>query len=140
MNRKIVLAFLTLIFIFSSCDDFVYDYGYVNFAINPESTEYYNLNTGNRGWEYFEGGLRGVVVFRINYGEYIAFERSCTEDNCHGRLDVDETSNMLLVCNKCNSQFIYVDGSPTSNSKAKRSLYQYCTHFDGTDLMVYNCN
>ncbi len=140
MNKRL-LIFLSLIAIsFVSCNEDTYDYGYVNFNIDPESTEYFNLNTGNRGWEYFEGGMRGVVIFRINYGEYICFERSCTAEDCHGRLEVDTVTNMLLICPKCNSSFIYVDGSPNSGSVAKRSLYNYCNYFDGHYLWVYNCN
>ncbi|MBP1631042.1 MAG: hypothetical protein H6Q15_1935 [Bacteroidetes bacterium] len=137
--RKI-LALITTILLLSSCIEETYDYGYVNFYIDPESTEYFNLNYGNRGWEYFEGGMRGVVVFRVNWSEFVCYERSCPKSNCGGKLVVDETNNMLLHCPKCNSSFIYVDGSPTSGSSSKRSLYSYCTTFDGNYLWVYNCN
>lgn len=139
--KKTFLLLLSLIAIsFVGCKEEPYDYGYVNFYIDPESTEYFNLNTGNRGWEYFEGGMRGVVVFRVLYGEYVCYERSCSNTDCHGRLEVDTTTNMLINCPKCHSNFIYTDGSPTSGSEAKRSLYSYCTHFDGLYLWVYNCN
>lgn len=139
--RKVFLILYFLIAIpFVSCKEEAFDYGYVNFSINPESTEYFNLNSGNRGWEYFEGGMRGVVVFRLNYGEYICYERSCTATDCHGRLEVDHITNALLVCPKCDSKFINYDGSPTNGSVAKRNLYSYCTYFDGIDLLVYNCN
>jgi nitrite reductase/ring-hydroxylating ferredoxin subunit len=140
MKRRLIILFSILIISFTACKDDSFDYGYVNFYINPESTEYFNLNYGNRGWEYFEGGMRGVVVFRINYGEFVCYERSCTAKDCHGRLDVDEVSNSLLICQKCNSSFLFIDGSPTNNSQAKRSLYSYCCYFDGTNLWVNNCN
>ena len=98
------LGFLLLCMVavaFSSCSDEYPDYAYVNFYIDPESSEYYNLNYGHRGWEYFEGGARGVVVFRKSWDEFIAFERTCVAKNCHGRLQVDETNNVLLYCPKC---------------------------------------
>jgi nitrite reductase/ring-hydroxylating ferredoxin subunit len=132
--------FFLIISLFYSCDNGFNEWGYVNFYIDPESTEYYNLNYGNRGWEYFEGGNRGVVIFRKNYSEFVAFERSCTAKDCNGRLYVDSSSNVLLVCPECGSKFIYYDGSPLSGSKAKRSLYQYCTYFDNQYLYVNNCN
>ncbi|MFA7081735.1 MAG: hypothetical protein WC135_03900 [Bacteroidales bacterium] len=140
MNKGlfILLAFIAIPFV--SCKEEPFDFGWVNFSVNPESTEYYNLNSGNRGWEYFEGGMRGVVVFRLNYGEYVCYERTCTAKNCHGRLEVDPSTNVILVCPECNSSFIFYDGSPTSGSEAKRNLYSYCTYFDGTDLFVNNCN
>ena len=137
------LGFLLLCMVavaFSSCSDEYPDYAYVNFYIDPESSEYYNLNYGHRGWEYFEGGARGVVVFRKSWDEFIAFERTCAAKNCHGRLQVDETNNVLLYCPKCGSQYIYYDGSPLEGSAAKRLLYTYCTYFDGLYLWVNNCN
>ena len=137
------LGFLLLCLVavaFSSCSDEYPDYAYVNFYIDPESSEYYNLNYGHRGWEYFEGGARGVVVFRKRRDEFIAFERTCVAKNCHGRLQVDETNNVLLYCPKCGSQYIYYDGSPLEGSAAKRLLYTYCTYFDGLYLWVNNCN
>ena len=140
MKKSLFILFSFLIIPFVSCKEDAYDYGYVNFYIDPESTEYYNLNYGNRGWEYFEGGMRGVVVFRINWSQFICFERTCTAEGCHGQLEVDSTSNALLVCPKCGSKFIYIDGSPTTGSKAKRSLYSYCNYYDGNYLWIYNCN
>ena len=140
MKKGFFILFTFIAISFVSCKEEPFDYGYVNFSVDPESTEYFNLNSGSRGWEYFEGGMRGVVVFRLNYGEYVCYERTCTAKNCHERLEVDEITNVLLVCPNCHSSFIFYDGSPTSGSQAKRNLYSYCTYFDGIDLLVYNCN
>lgn len=141
-TKKFFIIFLfSLIFsLFFSCNSDFNEWGYVNFYVNPESTEYYNLNYGSRQWEYFEGGSQGVVVFRKNYSEFIAFERTCTAKDCGGRLSVDTSNNVLLYCPKCGSKFIYYDGSPVSGSKANRTLYQYCTFFDNQYLYVNNCN
>jgi nitrite reductase/ring-hydroxylating ferredoxin subunit len=100
---------------------------------------YSNLNLGARGWEYFEGGYRGVVVFRNSAEEFRAYERSCTLEDCHGRLEVDEASNVTIHGPKCGSNFLGYDGSPLSGSKAKRMLYSYCTFYDGERLWVNNC-
>lgn len=137
---KKLIFILSIIFTFLSCKEDKYDYGYVNFHINPSSTEYFNLNQGNRGWEYFEGGFRGVVVFRYSYSEFFAYERSCTAKGCNGRLEVDETSNMIIICPECNSKYIYIDGSPVSESLSSKPLYMYCSYYDGSKLWVYNCN
>ncbi|MEE0909521.1 MAG: hypothetical protein UIQ51_01975, partial [Bacteroidales bacterium] len=74
MRKIFVFLIGVCTFLLSSCEDDYPDYAYVNFYIEPESAEYFNLNYGNRGWEYFEGGARGVVVFRKNWDEFIAFE------------------------------------------------------------------
>ena len=135
---SIILGLISISFLFTSCED-TYDYGYVNFYIEPDSAEYFNLNLGNRQWEYFEGGYRGVVVFRNSWNEFITFERSCVAPDCHGRLNVDTTNNVLLHCSDCNSSYISYDGSPLEGSKAKRLLYSYCSYFDGNYLWVNNC-
>lgn len=139
MKHKWAIFLLGLFIGFSSCDDEPFDYGYVNFIVQPDDVRYFNLNMGNRGWEYFVGGYSGVVVFRRSAFEFIAFERSCALPDCHGITEVDETNNVLLVCPKCHSKYLYVDGTPLEGSAAKRTLYQYCTYFDGVTLSVYNC-
>jgi hypothetical protein len=139
LSRKHILLFFSIVLLFLSCKEDTYNYGYVNFSIDPESTQYYNLNYGNRGWEYFQGGYNGVVIFRVNYNEFVCFERSCTAKGCNGRLNVDSTNNVILVCDECGSKYIYVDGSPVSGSRSNRSLYNYCTYYDGINLYVYNC-
>lgn len=136
---KKIIAIVIIVLGLSSCNEDRFDFGYVNFHIDPESTEYFNLNYGNRGWEYFEGGMRGVVIFRYSFYEFVAYERSCTAKDCNGRLEVDESSNMIIICPICDSKFIYIDGSPTNDSKAKRLLYRYCTYYDSNKLWVYNC-
>ena len=103
------LGFLLLCLVavaFSSCSDEYPDYAYVNFYIDPESSEYYNLNYGHRGWEYFEGGARGVVVFRKSWDEFIAFERTCVAKNCHGRLAADIMTVHLLRAVRQNAFYI----------------------------------
>lgn len=139
MKHRLCICIFGILLLFSSCKEERFDYGYVNFVVQPDDVRYFNLNSGNRGWEYFVGGYRGVVVFRRNVFEFIAFERSCVLPHCGGLLTVDETNNVLLLCPKCNSKYLYVDGTPLEGSAAKRTLYQYCTHFDGATLSVYNC-
>lgn len=136
--QKIFLTVILSVTVISCEEEYPY-YGYVNFFIEPDSAEYFNLNYGNRGWEYFEGGARGVVIFRKNWEDFICFERSCVAKDCNGRLEVDTTNNVILLCPECKSRYLYFDGSPLEGSKATRSLYYYCTYFDGFKLWVSNC-
>ena len=56
-NRlKHIIFFFGVIFSFFSCNDEFDEWGYVNMYIDPESTEYFDLNTGRRGWVYLHGG------------------------------------------------------------------------------------
>jgi nitrite reductase/ring-hydroxylating ferredoxin subunit len=138
MKLKAAIIFF-FCFVVAGCNNDFTDYGYVNFYIEPDSTEYYNLNLGTRQWEYFEGGYRGIIIVRNSYEEFKVYERSCTAKDCHGRLEVNENNNVIIFCPNCNSQFLCYDGSPLSGSKAKRFLYAYCSFFDGTYLWVNNC-
>jgi nitrite reductase/ring-hydroxylating ferredoxin subunit len=140
MNKFLASLFGISLLLLYSCEDQYPDYAYVNFYIETESAEYFNLNYGGRGWEYFEGGARGVIVFRRSWDNFIAFERTCVAKDCHGRLEVDETNDVLICCPKCDSKYIYYDGSPLEGSKARSLLYTYCTFFDGNYLWVNNCN
>lgn len=137
---KKIFVFCVFVFVFLSCKDDFDAWGYVNFYIEPDTTEYYNLNIGNRGWEYLHGGYNGVVVCRLSYNEFKAYERSCTTKGCKGVLEVDQTNNVLIFCPECKSQYLCVDGSPLENSSAHRMLYEYCSSYDGLRLYVHNCN
>lgn len=109
--------------------------------IDPESTEYFDLNTGRRGWVYLHGGNRGILVVR-NAGyenttdAFFAFERSCVAKGCKGIVEMDE-SNVLIVCPDCKSTFLTYEGLPVSG-KAKRALYAYRTFYDGIYLYIKN--
>lgn len=144
MRNKVfaILFILSTIFFFTSCNDDFDEWGYVNFYIDPNSTEYYNLNVGSRGWEYFYGGNRGVIIFRQSYYDFVAYERTCVVKDCKGRVEVDESTHLTIFCPKCNAQYISVDGSPLAvkGNKAKRALFSYCAHYDGAKLFIYNCN
>ena len=131
---------LGLIVGFTACKDDFDEWGYVNFYIEPDTTEYYNLNEGTRCWEYFEGGNRGVIIFRNSHYEFMAYERSCVVKNCKGRLEVEEDNNVIIRCQKCGNEWLGFDGSPLSSSSATRMLYSYCAYYDGWRLYVRNCN
>ncbi|MBQ7984299.1 MAG: hypothetical protein IJ250_01525 [Bacteroidales bacterium] len=133
-------ALLLMLLGFTGCNDDFDEWGYVNFYIEPDSTEYYNLNISNRKWEYMHGGNRGIIIVRNSYYEFMAYERSCVLKNCKGVLEADTTNNVLIFCPQCQSQWLAVDGSPLDGSKAKRMLYAYCTYYDGWKLYVNNCN
>ncbi len=139
MKRKIKLLLLLFI-MFCACQDDFDEWGYVNMYIEPDNVEYYNLNDGTRGWEYFEGGNRGIIIVRNSHYEFMAYERSCVSKGCKGRLEVDKTNNLIIFCPKCNSQWLSYDGSPLQTSSTTRMLYAYCTYYDGWRLYVRNCS
>lgn len=111
--------------------------GETNFTIEPDSARYPGLNNVG-GYMYFTGGYRGVVVVRIAYDQFVAFERTCPEDNVSVVEVSEEWGSQLLVCPECGSRFIVAaDGIPADGSATPCSLAQYSTSYSGGSLMVY---
>ncbi len=139
---KRFLVFLIFIFsgsVFNSCtkdENQTIPYVYVNFYIQPNSTLYQKLNVIG-GWEYLTGGYNGIVVYRLNQDEFMAFDRACPYDYMNGcRIQV-ESSFTTAIDSCCKSRFILTDGSPFSGP-AHVSLKQYRTSYDGNNLHISN--
>ncbi|MEI6456223.1 MAG: hypothetical protein WCO93_08035 [bacterium] len=112
-------------------------YVYVNFSLNPNSTEYINLNPVN-GWETVTGGYQGILLFRISVAEFAAFERACPYDPLSPGAQIRvEDSGITCYCPVCKSRYIMTDGTPFEGP-SHFPLKQYQTYFDGFLLYVSN--
>lgn len=82
-------------------------------------------------------GYRGIMVTRVSYSEFVAFECTCP-GGCDVRLETDPSwGNMVLNCPVCSSRFNALDGSALDGSTTPCPLYQYSTVFDGHMLSIY---
>ena len=98
--------------------------GSANFTIEPNTAYYYGLNNVG-GYMYFTGGHRGVIVVRTAYDHFIAFERTCPEDNTSAVVVSDDWGSSILECPSCHSRFIVeADGMPLEGSVTPCPLYQ----------------
>ena len=90
------------------------------------------------GWEYINGGSRGILLYRLTTDEFMAFDRHCTYEpsNTCARVFVDAT-NIMAVDTCCGSEFLITDGSVIKNP-ASFPLKQYRTDFDGSVLHIFN--
>ena len=137
----VALLFTLLLPVGSSCkkehEQPQIPYVYVNFSINPNSTEHQGLNVVN-GWETVTGGYRGIVLFRKSQDEFMAYERTCPNDPGEdgARISV-EASGITAQCPVCGSKYILLDGS-TYEGPSHYPLKQYQTNYDGSLLYVYN--
>ncbi len=112
-------------------------YVYVNFTLNPNGTQYINLNSVN-GWETVTGGYKGILIFRKSVTEFMAFERACPYDpQTNGSQVRVDTSGITCYCPACNSKYIMVDGTPY-DGVSRYPLKQYAAIFDGYLLHVSN--
>lgn len=110
---------------------------YVNFAINPNSTEYLDLNYAG-GFVTVTGGYRGILLYRIFDNQFLAYERTCPWDPFEegARIEMD-AAGTTMTCPVCGSQYIITDGSPFAGPSTYL-LKQYRTTYDGNLLYVYN--
>ncbi|MFZ4704647.1 MAG: hypothetical protein ACOYMF_01440 [Bacteroidales bacterium] len=109
-------------------------YVYVNITLLPESIDYLPVS----GWYYVSGGYRGLIVYRMTEGEFMAYERTCPydPDKASARVQV-ELSGIIAVDSACGSRFVLTDGSPIKGPSGL-PLQQYHTSFDGNQLRIYN--
>ena len=116
--------------------------GYVNITINPNSTEYLELNIVT-GWVYLFASppSRGIIVYRASIDDFKAYDRippykpdeCCNGSNCT-RLLVDG----LFVSDTCmDVNYQIIDGSWISGP-GKMHLVEYNTYYDGINLNISN--
>ena len=112
-------------------------YVYVNFSLDPNGTQYLQLNAVN-GWETVSGGYNGILIFRKAVNEFVAFERACPYDPLvtGAQVRVDK-SGITCYCPKCGSKFIMNDGTPYEGP-SHYPLKQYTTVYDGKTLYITN--
>jgi nitrite reductase/ring-hydroxylating ferredoxin subunit len=81
-------------------------------------------------------GVRGVIIYRQNASNYIAYERNCSYrplDAC-ATVEVDG-SNLFMIDPCCSSLFEFSTGIPQAGP-AWRPLRRYATSLNGTLLTI----
>ncbi len=112
-------------------------YAYVNLTVYVNDPQNSSLTTIG-GWKYFGGGYRGLLVYRKSQAEFMVYDRACpVHANDNTAIIVVDSSNILLRCDVCQSQFLFSDGS-TIGGPAVIPLTHYANTFDGTTLRVAN--
>jgi hypothetical protein len=108
----------------------------VNETINLTNQQYLNLQF-NGGHVNIDGGVRGIIIYRVSETEYRAFERNCSFEplNTCARVEVDG-SNLFMIDACCSSSFDF-NGFPTGGP-ANLPLRQYQTLLQGNFLTITN--
>ena len=112
-------------------------YVYVNFSLNPNGTQYLQLNAVG-GWETVTGGYNGILIYRKSVNEFMAYERACPYDPTvtGAQIRVDKSA-ITCYCPICNSKYVMTDGTPYSGP-SKYPMKQYTTMYDGAMLYISN--
>ena len=140
-NVRVLLLTGSLLLSFISCkkedQPTSIPYVYVSLMLNPNGTEYSQLNVVN-GWETVTGGYNGILIFRRLQNEFVAFERACPYDprTTGAQIRVDK-SGITCYCPICGSKFIMNDGTPYAGP-SHYPLKQYTTAYDGATLYITN--
>jgi hypothetical protein len=114
IKKKIVSVVLVVVLLFVSCGDGQNPIPHtkVNFTV-PVNT--YNLiHVG--GYEYFTGGICGIVVYRVDMSTFCAYDRACPYDWQENGYVIYDPPTLQLICTECGSTFGILDGFPKSNS------------------------
>lgn len=148
--NSLFLFALLITLVLASCrknDDPPIQTGYVNIVIYPNSTQYLALNSPG-GYVYINANepSRGIVVYRLTFDEFMAFERTPTHkpDSCCifdpvricSRVLMDE-SGLFAVDTCTGSKWLILDGS-VHEGPARYPLVRYNTLYDGNALRIYN--
>ncbi len=138
---RVLAAIAVSVLLLSSCgkEDHAPDipYVYVNFSLDPNSTQYDRLNVVG-GWETVVGGYNGIVIYRKTLYEFTAFERACPYDpTTEGAQVRVESSGITCYCPVCGSKYTLTEGTPFEGP-SRYLLKQYTTVYDGTLLYVSN--
>ena len=114
----------TLVALFTGCsndniqlpDVFVDQYVYLN---NPSNI---NLQSPG-GWAYENGGIKGIIIYRISMDEFKAYERSCPHiaPNLCSVLHVEKGITVNCECD--NKTFLLATGEPLDG--ASHGLKEY---------------
>lgn len=105
----------------------------VNFTVSIDASRL--IHTG--GYEYFTGGVSGIVIYRFDINTFYAYDRACPYDwEDGGRVSVVD---LVLYDSLCGSSFNILNGYPYSGSKSEHPLRPYKTQLiNDYTLHVYN--
>lgn len=136
-SGKYFILFLTVLFLFSSCDEESSQIPdvYVSFTINLN--HYNELNNPGSSVLFANAGFGGVIVSCLTQGEYYAYDAACTHEisqNC--RLELD---GLVATCQCCESQFqLFYAANPLSGPAAAPLKQYNVSQVNSFTLRVFN--
>lgn len=136
-------ALFFMLFAFHACTDEPHKIPEItfDFTIDIDMPEYSDLSSV-LGYAYVTGGAyeNGIIIYRKNFEEFYAYDRSCPYNPKNGILEVSKDNEMIATDTVCGSKFNLFQGGSIIKGPAKRSLKQYQTQFNPNSnlLRVYN--
>lgn len=133
--KKIILLIALLLL---SCENEVDNFPQVDVNLNLyiNNPEFFNIETPG-GWIYLNGGVAGILLYRKNLDEFIAYDRASTYDPIADCAITVDSDNIILKDPCSESQFLITDGS-VIQGPASQALKRYNTNFYGNNLSIFN--
>lgn len=104
--------------------------------INLSFPEYVPLRSDKGFKEISDGGVRGIILYRVNANSFHAYERNCSYHPNEACATVNVHSSGLFMADPCcGSNFSFEDGTPTGGP-AWRPLRRYRTQVNGDMLSI----
>jgi nitrite reductase/ring-hydroxylating ferredoxin subunit len=116
-------------------DDPIPFQAFADIVIALNQPAYASLSTDG-GYKAESGGVRGIIIYRVNSTTYYAYERNCSFQPSGACATVDvHSSGLFMIDTCCNSSFGFTDGNPTGGP-AWRPLLRYRTQLSGQTLTI----
>ena len=131
--KKIFYIFLVFI-AFISCDDKNEWIPNVRVSENIFLSQIANL--GPLQATYWEGGVNGLIIFRLPENEFNVFDRMCPYE-ASTSCSVEIKDEMFAECPCCDSKFT-LEFNSLLRGPANRPLHQYRTAVQGNMLYITN--
>lgn len=115
-----------------------YDFPHVNVAENLyiNNPEYFDVQVPG-GYIYLPGGVGGLLLYRKNLDEFLAYDRASTFNPIF-ECQVTVTNDNVTIEDPCSeSEFLITDGS-VIQGPANQPLMRYNTTYNGNYLTIFN--
>jgi nitrite reductase/ring-hydroxylating ferredoxin subunit len=108
---------------------------FADLYINLSLPKYQPIRTDG-GSMYEDGGVRGLIIYRVSASQYIAYERNCsfTPNEACATVDI-HTSRIYMEDPCCGSSFSFSNGQPLGGA-AWRPLRRYYTTVNSSQLTI----
>lgn len=104
-------------------------------TINLSYPQFQRLRTDG-GFVYLEGGLKGIILYRIGEDAFVAYDRACPHDPYAACAVVQvDGSSLFMIDRCCRANFSFSDGQPTGGP-VSRPLVQYRVEIVGKVLKI----
>ncbi len=121
---------------FTSCEeDTPIPYTKVDFNVNIHTNNLIHIG----GYEYFSGGISGIIIYRLDMNTFYAYDRACPFDwQEGGRVEVDSIDKFTLIDYKCGSTFNILNGYPIDGLSNRPLRIYNASLINDITLRVYN--